>query len=260
MPFLKRDSANISYDSAGESDWPALFLINGHTRSSGDFRMMVRHLTEHRIRSVIFDNRGAGRTEYQGSFGIDDMVGDVIALADELEVSKFSALGISMGGFIAQKLAAGHPERVAKLILVSTTASSRFYSTRKIPWSDQLDQVREKLASYFAPNFSLRNSALFETMVKQTHKAIVEGDYLERARAQRSAVDGQELETGLIKIKCPTLIIHGEADQIIMADAARDLNQKILNSKLIIYPEIGHLLLAEASKKLYQDVTGFLLT
>ncbi len=259
MPFLKVANANIFFDSLGENSWPAVFLVNGHTRSSADFRMLSRFLKELQIRTVMIDNRGSGRTEFETEFSLEDLKSDVVAVADYLEIDVFSVLGISMGGFIALNIALTAPKRVKKLILISTTASRKWFIKQTLNWSEDAVEVREKLATYFAPDFPLRNAALFDSMVKQTQNAIISGRYLQNAKAQRAAVDYvQDLEADLNSISCETLIIHGQMDQIIATGAAEKMHEGISGSIMKIYPAIGHLILAESPRRLYDDVALFL--
>src|SRR5450631_1698450 len=78
----------------------------------------------HRV--LAFDNRGAGRTDKPDApYSIPMMADDTDALMEAVGMSHATVLGVSMGGRIALDLALEHPDRVARLILVSTTASAR---------------------------------------------------------------------------------------------------------------------------------------
>ena len=163
-----------------------------------------------------------------------------------------------MGGFISQGLAIAHPERVDRLILVSTAPEEKFIISTGPGWSVEGGKIEEKLAAYFAPGFIDRNPLLFSTMVAQIRQAAVSGKFLERSNLQRDAMKGATLTAKLGKIQAKTLIIHGDLDQVIPVAAAKVLQTEIHGAKIEILQNAGHLLLAEAPKDLYRLVLDFL--
>jgi pimeloyl-ACP methyl ester carboxylesterase len=265
MPFLERHNAKIYYDllpAQQDSLEPHIVtLINGHTRSSGDFRLLARELTAAGISCLLLDNRSSGKsTNSAPEFSVTDMENDVVALWDHLSITKSSILGISMGGFIAQAIAARFSDRVKKLILISTAANQKWIKKTKGEWIDSIGAIEDKLAAYFAPEFIVRNKLLFETMVRQTHKAILEGAFEERARQQKIALQNATITWNHSSINAETLIIHGDKDQIISVDAAKDLNRLVHHSTLLIMPDVGHLILAESPRALYKNSISWLLS
>lgn len=257
MAFLKTNQAEIFYEVIGDSG-PLLTLVNGHTRSSADFRMMTRYLTEHGIRSLIFDNRGSGRTKYSGPFSLDDMTQDILDLWNDLQVTNSAVLGISMGGLISQKLSYENPSRVSKLVLVSTAADPQYIMPGRGEWSEDESQIRDKLGRFFSTSYLAKNTAIFDAMVKQTQKAILENNFSERAVDQKNAFMGTSFADKVDRIQCPTLIIHGADDRAVDPEGARQLQRSIKNSRLALLEGRGHLLLAECPKDLYSLVVQFL--
>lgn len=260
MSFIERSGAKLFFEHLpSEGPEKALVtLVNGHTRSSGDFRIMARHLNAAGITCVILDNRASGKSESYQPFKLKDMQDDVLAVWKELKVEQSSLLGISMGGFICQGLAIEHPERVAKLILVSTAADPKWIKSTGGGWINSGSMVEEKLASYFAPGFVEQNPILFSTMVKQTKAAIAEGNFAAKSNLQRDALEGISWSHKLASIRAQTLIVHGSADQVVDVQAAHELAENIPEAELKILPGIGHLILAEAPKVLYQSAIEFL--
>ncbi len=258
MSTLSRTGAIVSYDLIGDSALPCVTLVNGHTRSSSDFRMMARNLGEAGFSALLIDNRGAGKSEVTQSFTIKDMWDDIVAIWDDIGVQTSHLLGISMGGFISQGLAITHPERVDRLILVSTAPEEKFIVSTGPGWSVDNGKIEEKLAAYFAPGFIDRNPLLFSTMVAQIRQAAVSGKFLERSNLQRDAMKGATLTAMLGKIQAKTLIIHGGLDQVIPVAAAKVLQTEIYGAKMEILQNAGHLLLAETPKDLYRLVIDFL--
>ena len=77
------------------------------------------------FRLITFDNRGVGKTDKPGeSYTTRTMADDTIGLMDCLGIDKAHILGVSLGGMIAQEVAINYPQRVRKLVLVSTTAGA----------------------------------------------------------------------------------------------------------------------------------------
>jgi pimeloyl-ACP methyl ester carboxylesterase len=258
MAFIERPSAKLNYETWGPTP-PRVTLINGHTRPLNDFRLLGRHLAEQGVGVLALDNRGAGATEVNGPFTLADLAGDVVALWDHLEMPVTDLLGISMGGFIAQTLALGRPDRVRRLILVSTAGSANGLRRDDTPWSQDPAAVERKLAPYFTAAFAERNAVLVKSMAKQIAKAVAEGDYVKRSDMQRDALAGFDVRGRLAAgIKAKTLIIHGTEDRIIPVAAAEELQALIPGARLEALAGAGHLLLAERPKELYALVHAFL--
>lgn len=258
MTILNRDGADIYFEDVNPGSQNVVTLVNGHTRSSSDFRMMARILGESGFRVVSLDNRGAGKTTVTRAFSIDEMCGDIVGLWDHLGIRHSSLLGISMGGFISQGIAIRFPQRVDKLVLVSTAPEERFINPGGGGWISEGTKLEEKMRTYFAPGFVERNPVFFKTMVTQIRQAIETSDFSRRSDLQRAALRGAGWENDLNKIRAKTLIIHGEEDRVIDVEGAERLKESILDSQLVIIPSVGHLLLAEAPKDLYRIVQDFL--
>jgi 3-oxoadipate enol-lactonase len=262
MPFLERPNVQLYYDFAPslEQDKPIMTFVNGHTRSSGDFKVMARQMSQIGVSCLLFDNRASGRSITEQPFTLNDMRDDVIALWDHLKIQRSDLLGISMGGFISQCIAAQYTNRVRRLILVSTAADERWIQPTEGSWTLLENEVEKKLGTYFAPGFTERNKLLFSTMVKQTRQAIQEGSFAMRSDMQRAALKANTIEIMHSNITIPTLIVHGNEDKIIHVDGARDLKNRIVSSQLEILKGVGHLILAESPKSLYEIVQNFILS
>ncbi len=102
---------------------PPLLLVNGYAATSADWDPGLLYVLGQSFRVICPDNRGVGRSEL-GDAGqpltIDSMAEDLEALLDALGIDRAPVIGWSMGGFVAQRLAARAPARVASLVLLST--------------------------------------------------------------------------------------------------------------------------------------------
>lgn len=123
MPFTEADGVPIRYEVRGAG--PAVLLIApaGHPGSVWAFQIPV--LAEH-FRVVTFDNRATGESgRPPGPYSIAAMAADALAVLDHAGIARAHLVGWSMGGMIAQHIAATHPERVERLVLLASAARAR---------------------------------------------------------------------------------------------------------------------------------------
>ena len=105
-------------------DGEPLTLIVGLATDISEWDGLIRWLAE-KYKVQAFDNRGAGRTDKPDApYSIEMMADDMAGLMQASGIEQANIVGISMGGRIALALALQHPERVKKLVLVSTSARS----------------------------------------------------------------------------------------------------------------------------------------
>lgn len=247
MPELERDGQVIAYDFTPDGGAGVITLINGHTRTMRDFKQMTRYLQDSGYGVLRLDNRGSGGSVATAPFSLDTMAADVRALWDELGITVSRVLGISMGGWIAQLLAAAGPDRVSHLLLVSTTCRSALAVGAETPWGNSPEAVRSKLERYFTPGFTEKNRLLVDAMVREISRKVADGIFIPQADMQRQAMADRDDRAQLPQIRCPVLIVHGEEDRIIPPAAAEELHRLLDGSRLQLVPACGHLLLAEYS-------------
>lgn len=258
MPFLDKDDVKIHYAAWDEGTGPWVTLVNGYTRTLTDFRAMAKALSENGFRVITFDNRGAGKAECPPAFSLDDIGDDILELWNHFKVEKGSLLGISYGGAIATTLAAKIPERMEKLIVVSTPASEEFVSNEMKGPSKNPRRFISDITMYFSEDFLKKNKILVDGFFRQTLRTFQEPDTALGARAQRESMAELNLSDALKQIHCPTLVLHGEKDRIVNLESSQFIAKNIPNAKLEILPGIGHLLLAEIPREFYQRVIHFL--
>src|SRR5215510_118655 len=115
MSIAKIGSLDIFYEEHGGGD--PLLLIMGLAADSTAWMFQLPAFAEH-YRTIVFDNRGVGRSSKPaGPYTIHEMADDAAGLLDALHVARAHVVGVSMGGMIAQELALRHPARVRGLVL-----------------------------------------------------------------------------------------------------------------------------------------------
>src|SRR5712692_10433966 len=123
MPTIKVNDIHMYYEIHGEGE--PLVLIVGLGTDISEWDGIIRWLAK-KYRVLAFDNRGAGRTDKPDMpYSIEMMADDTEGLMNALAMQRAHILGISMGGRTALALALRHPQRVKRLVLVSTSAKSR---------------------------------------------------------------------------------------------------------------------------------------
>jgi aminoacrylate hydrolase len=120
---LERSDATVHYLTEGSG--PPLVMVQGAGVVGGGWRPQIEAL-RHRHSIVALDNRGIGKSTFRGrTLTIDDMAGDVLAVADAEGFERFHLAGHSIGGLIAQAVALQARARVLSLALLCTFARGR---------------------------------------------------------------------------------------------------------------------------------------
>ena len=248
MPFIDEIFYDRwSYPVAGRT----ITLINGYGRPCTDFRSLGKSLVQANMAVVTLDNRGAGRSIVSCSFTLNDMVADILTVWKQLEIKTSAVLGISMGGAVAQLLALDSPEKVTKLILVSSFALQDFAVSPRRKWPEDLPAMQKRLASYVAPTFFAKNKSLITAMAKQMIKEKQTGNLQDKAIADFVP------PTQSTSIGCPVLVVHGEEDSIVPVQTALKLKCEITQAILTLLPDAGHLLLLEKPDALLDQIVKF---
>ncbi|MBH3035285.1 alpha/beta fold hydrolase [Serratia sp. CY32780] len=264
----------LAYEDWGDEAHPPLLLIMGIGAQlllwPDDF---CRALVAKGFRVIRYDNRDvglSGKTQAQRTqplwllmlraqlgwqtpvpYTLADMAADAAHLLDHLRIPQAHVLGASMGGMIAQVLAAEYPQRVASLcILFSSTnqpllpppAPSLLWLLVRRPAADLTLQQRHEGMKTFLRALGTRfyppEEAELDTLVTRLLKRGVDPEGMQR---QLSALLGSgDLRRYSRRIAAPTLVIHGDRDRLVRKAAGVAIARAVANAKLHIMPGIGH--------------------
>jgi pimeloyl-ACP methyl ester carboxylesterase len=250
MPTLESNGIDIYYEIHGSG--PPLILIAGVGYGAWFWHKIVPELAEH-YQVVVFDNRGAGKSEKPpGPYTVPMMAADTAGLLDTLSLGNVALLGHSLGGFIAQELMVSRPELVGKLILASTnhggmkvvpiTQQAMEVLTNRE--GDPLELVRRGIEIACAPGFIERQMEIVQELVNYRLSNPVP---LPQYQAQVAAGAGmatlseEEVQERMAAIEVPTLVLFGEFDRVVPPGNAELLTAKIPNAKAKILPGTGHM-------------------
>jgi len=173
-----------------------------------------------------------------------DSIEAIAANILERAPERFSLVGLSMGGYIAMEILREAPERVSRLALLDTNARA------DTPEQSERRQFLIKLAQ--KKDFKKVPHLLYPGFV---HESREEDEHLRALVVEMAMETGKDAfirqQTALInrvasrprlgEIKCPTLVLVGEGDQLTPPDLAREIHEAIPNSQLSIIPGSGHL-------------------
>jgi 3-oxoadipate enol-lactonase len=247
-------SLAVQYLGAG----PPLLLLNGYGATKDDWDPAFRDALAAGSRVICPDNRGVGASpEAPPSLTVAAMAEDVIALMDARAIITAAVAGWSMGGFIAQEIAARHPERVDRLVLLATDPGGP--ATVKAPpevearLRDHSGTPRERamrlLRLLFPPPVAARMDAEYGELVAAARAALS----IEALRAQEAAVDRwhdeDEAADRLAAITAPTLIAHGTEDELIPFTNGELLAEGISDSRLVAFEGAGHAFMAQEPRR-----------
>jgi pimeloyl-ACP methyl ester carboxylesterase len=271
-----RISANgigIEVDDQGPAGAEPILLIMGlGMQLIGWPDELVRLLVARGFRVIRFDNRDAGLSQGFDQFGapnlplaalrfamrlpvkspysLADMAGDALGVLDVLGVQRAHVCGASMGGMIAQHLAAEHPQRLKSLTLMMTTSGARklpqpsLHVQRALmsrPAAGDLDAAAANLERVLgiigSPAFRPEAERLRVRLNAAVQRAYRPAGVARQLVAVMADGDRSAL---LGRIGAPTLVIHGRDDPLIPVACGHDLLAKLPDAVADIVPGMGH--------------------
>ena len=272
-----RISANdiaIEVEDEGPAQGEPLLLIMGLGMQLVAWpEELVQRLVAAGFRVIRFDNRDAGlsqgfddlgvphlgwaalkytmRLPVVSPYALHDMAGDAAGVLDALGIVRAHVCGVSMGGMIAQQLAARHPQRVKSLTLVMTTSGARRLPQpqpqvrrallRTAPRGAPPEVLVSHLASFFtligSPGFRIEPAELVRRVEVSVRRAWRPAGSARQLVAVAADGDRSPL---LRRLRVPTHVIHGRDDPLVPFAAAYDLHQQIDGATLDVIDGMGH--------------------
>lgn len=191
---------------------------------------------------IRLQNRGIGRSAALPSerWSTRDSAEDVIAVLDAAGIARAAVYGHSLGGRIAQWIAADFPERVTRLVLGATTLGDAHGIPRPAAATRAFESgdPQAALALVFTPAYLSAHPEAFARTESVAHSP----EQAARQLAMSTAHDGGEAAP---RITAPTLIVHGTEDGITDAENARLLHERILHSDLLPLRDARHAYFSE---------------
>ena len=232
--FETNDGAKIAYRVLGDPKNPHVMLIHGWG-VTGDYWRPQLSLSDH-FYLVIPDLRGYGRSDAKPPYTISRMAVDLIDLARREDVPFI--VGHSMGGAVAQQMAANFPEFFRGVVLASTFArfgapfSAKFFE-RALPLINRIDlRAFARFASNMSYKVDKRTKLFFYRFYEKCRKDVL----LENAK-DILEYDGT---WSLPSIDAPVLIIHGDHDPVVSTKQAEYIADHIEDAHVVFVADAGH--------------------
>jgi len=255
--WVKVEGINTHLFTAGEEGETVVLLHGGGTDSAWLSWQPVILALSPRFRVIAPDLPGYGKSDTPKiSYTLDTYIHFVKQLLDQLGVARATLTGISMGGGIAIGFTLAYPERVQRLVLVDTYGIQRRYPGGlwgyilvRMEWLNRfswwlLGRSRT-LARASLQQIFHDPSALPNDLVNEVYEEIRRP---KAGLAFRSFQKHEVLKNGLRtvfldrlgEIEAETLFIHGENDQLVPLECAREAHARLPGSRLEIIPACGH--------------------
>ena len=260
-----RDSGPPVTQQGPQSNAPAVVLLHGFGSSLQTWDAWAQGLAvTHRVVRIDLPGSGLSPPDPAHDYRDERSLQLLIALLDDLGLSRASLVGHSMGGRIAWTFAAKFPERTDKLVLVAPDgyASFGFEYGQAMEVPATLGLMRHVLpkpllrmnlqAAYAQPD------SLSDAVTTRYHDLILAPGARQAMLDRLAQTVLQEPGPLLRQIRAPTLLVWGEADAMIPFSNARDYLKDLPGSRLVSWPQVGHLPQEEAAQASLQAVKDFL--
>lgn len=257
--ILKVDDVELAYRLHGEGGCP-LVCIHGVGSYKEAWDGVVEQLKSD-FNILTFDLRGHGASSrIKGRYEIEDLVRETVAVADHVGFRSFCLAGFSLGGLIAQKLALDHPQRIDRLVLLSTVAGRTKEEKRRV--ADRLAALTAgEPGSHYDASLSRWLTEEFQEnnpeKIARLRRRNAENDPDCYAAAYRVLAE-TDLGDELHRIGMPTLVATGEGDTGSNPRMAGFIHDRIANSELRIFPGLRHSILTEAPELVASAMRDFL--
>ena len=226
-------------------------MIHGAGGSHLDWPAELRRLPE--ANAIVFDLPGHGRSSGPGRSTVSAYAADVVALLDALDLPQAIILGFSLGGAVAQTLAANYKRRVAGLILLATSPRLTVNpSATEMACETDYDATLQQLIDWqWAANAGDQIKRLSLRRLQSIDRVVLRSDY-----QAANQFDGRER---LAQIQTPTLVIGGTADRMTPIAEGEFLHANIAGSELVKIDGGGHLVALEQPQEVVRAVQTWLL-
>ncbi len=263
MPLARRGDAEIYYEVRGEG--PPLLLVEG----LGYGRWMWRGQSpalERSFRLVLFDNRGVGRsTPLPGAYSMAEFARDALAVLEAARVDRAAVLGVSMGGFVAQSLAAIAPERVSELVLACTSPGGPEAKpmpvetwteiTREVPGESAADRLRRTMQTALTPGFLRTEGAEMDAIVADRLAAPTDPTQWRYQALSSREFDARESNA---RLALRALVTTGTEDRVVPWTNSLLLYKMIPRASLALFRGQNHLHFLERAGEFNRVVEEFL--
>lgn len=247
MPMMQVHGTDLHFEDTGGPGEPVLFL-HGFLFDGRQYAAQVAALRD-AYRCITLDFRGQGRSApARRGYRIEQQTADVLAVIRRLDLARVHLVGLSMGGFVAMRVAAREAGLLRSLALINTSAAA--HARGKFPKQLVLAGVA-RVAGVSLPlvRSGIEGEMYGEAFRNDPARAAEREVWRQRwERADRSALVKTllgfmvraDVRGELGRITAPTLVIGGGADSSLPPRFSREIHSLIAGSRLVELPGVGH--------------------
>ncbi len=234
MPTASVNGIEIAYALEGEGD-RTVVLVNGLADEKETWAYQTPALLKAGYRVLTFDNRGIGASSKPaGPYSAELLADDAKALVDELGITGFHLMGVSMGGMVVQEYALKHPADLKSVTMACTYAAPGPFCSRMFAlWAD--------LAPVMGVPFVMRDVTLWAFTLdffRQRQDELAEFEtamrYVDMSTpaylAQLAVIQQHDATARIGGLTVPSLVLAGEEDLLIPTALSHDLHELIPGS------------------------------
>ena len=261
------DGTKFVYRELGiDTGVPVIFLNHlAANLDNWDPRVVDGIAAKHRV--ITFDNRGLGASEGKTPDTVEAMAHDAVAFIRALGFTQVDLLGFSLGGMVAQVIAAEEPALVRKVILAGTgpAGGEGIVNVTKLSYLDTLHAYATfkdpKELLFFTRTAHGKSEA--KAFIKRLKERTTDRDKATSIRAFRTQLKaihafGLQKPADLSRIQQPALVANGDDDRMVPTSNSYDLAHRLPNATLRIYPDAGHGGIFQAHERFVPEALEFL--
>lgn len=256
--FAAANGVRLRYRLEGSG--PLLALLHGVGSRLEGWDGVVAALGG-RFRTLRYDQRGHGESDkVRGRYELADFVADLAGLLDAIGERRCHLAGYSLGGLVAQGFALTHPDRLDRLVLVSTVAGRNDAERERVMERYRMvengiagEHFQNSVARWYTEEFQKRHPE-FIAAAAEENRRMDPGCYASAYRVLATA----DLADRLGEIRNPTLVTTGEHDIGSNTRMARLMAERIPGARLEIIPGQRHGVLAEVPERIAGLIEDFL--
>jgi pimeloyl-ACP methyl ester carboxylesterase len=246
--FAEADGVRFAYRRWGKPGAVPLVFMQYFSGNLDDWDPLVTDgfAADHDV--ILFDNAGVAISGGETPGAVSEMTRHAVAFCDALGLKKFSVVGFSLGGMIAQQLALDHPDRVKRIVLLGTgPRGGEGMTFTELSSEERADPDRFLLTAFFSPSDA--SQAAGRAYLKRLAARTRDRDRpvsTRTAEAQLRAIrewgtaPSRNRYATLPNIRHPTLVVHGARDIVVLPINAFILAKHLPDAQLILYPDSSH--------------------
>lgn len=261
MTSTPADASPLAFDRAGPPGRPVV-LLHGIGGGRAIWRGTVDALAAAGFDAIAVDLPGYGDSRQRAPGGVDAMAASVVGLIDALGLDRAAVVGHSMGGMVAQALAASHPGRLNALVLACTSPAfgkpdgdwqARFVAERLAPL-DAGGGMPALAAALVPPMVGPGADPAGVALATRVMGAVPEATY----RAVLAAIVAFDRRADLPAVAAPTLCLAGTLDRTAPPEVMQRMAARIPGARYAAIDGAGHIANVEQPAAFHAALVGFL--